>query len=216
MRAVGAIAGVAAAVTLFACGPGEPPIRIGATLSETGAYSTQGIPTRNGYRLCEAHVNEEGAVLGRRVEFIIHDDASSSQEAIRLYEQLLTEDGVDAVIGPYGSTLIAAVAPVTEAHGQVLISPLAATTSIWEQGYRYLFMVLAMAASALDDFITMVRQMEAERVALEMFGTSGAVDEFRDALGAAADFTYGLSAWEPSLPHPDIDAFVEAYQTASV
>jgi len=270
----------------------DPPIRIGATMSETGAYATQGIPARNGYRLCAEEVNASGGVLGREVELLIYDDRSDPETAAALYERLIAEDRVDAVLGPYGSTLTEAVAPVTEAHRQVMISPLAATTSIWEQGRRYLFMVLppaelflaglidlaagfglervavlqedalfpraagagaaerarerglevvlhatyasgttdfsdllaevraadadvlAMAASTLGDFAEVVRQMRAHDVSVRMFGTSGAVQEFRRDLGEAAEYVYGLSAWEPGLPHPGAEAFVEAYEAA--
>lgn len=284
-----------APVFLLALGctePQDPPIRIGATMSQTGAYATQGIPAGNGYRLCQEHVNAEGGVLGRAIEFEIHDDESNSQTAVTLYERMITEDGVDLVMGPYGSTLTEAVAPVTEEHRQIHISPLAATTSIWEQERRYLFMVLppaelflagliemaqerglgrvailaeeqlfpqaagsgaaelarergldvvlqesypsgtedfsqlltriqkgeaqvlAMAASALDDFIAVVRQMDEGGVDVLMFGTSGAVNEFQETLGDLAEYAYGLSAWEPSLPNPGNEEFVAAYREA--
>ncbi len=271
------------------CGEDPEPIIIGATMSQSGAYSTQGIPAHNGYKLCEMHINEAGGVLGRNIEFLIYDDESNSETAIDLYEKLITKDGVDLVMGPYGSTLTEAVAPVTERHQMVHISPLAATSSIWEQGREYLFMVLppaelflaglidmaedfglqrvailqedqlfpraagsgaaelamskemdvvlmqtypsgsddfrsflqivkdedvevlGMAASALDDFITVTQQMKELDLNVKMFGTSGAVNEFRDQLGADSEFVYGLSAWEPSLPYPGIEQFTEAY-----
>ncbi|TVP59374.1 MAG: amino acid ABC transporter substrate-binding protein, partial [Gemmatimonadales bacterium] len=53
----------ALALIVSGCGDEEPPIRIGATMSQTGAYSTQGLAARNGYRLCEADVNAEGGLL---------------------------------------------------------------------------------------------------------------------------------------------------------
>ncbi len=268
----------------------EEPIRIGATMSKTGALSTQGVAAANGYRLWEIDINKQGGLLGRRVEFIIYDDKSDPDLAIELYEKLITEDKVDAIMGPYGSTHTEAVAPVTEKHRMVHISPLAATTSIWEQGRKYLFMVLppaelflaglieiayenglntvailqqdalfpkaagtgavelakekgmevvfhetyptgtedfseflmkvkehnvevlGMAASPLGDFITVVRQMKEHDVNVKMFGTSGAVTEFQKALGEKAEYAYGLSAWEPVLPNPGINEFVEAYQ----
>jgi branched-chain amino acid transport system substrate-binding protein len=261
-------------------------------MSETGAYATQGIPARNGYLLCQQHSNDQGGLLGRSVEFLIYDDRSDPETAVGLYEKLITEDRVDAVMGPYGSTLTEAVAAVTERHRQVQISPLAATSSIWEQGRRYLFMVLppaelflvglidmaadhglrrvaviqedalfpgaagagaveraaergmavvlhetyasgtqdfgallarieatgaqvlGMAASSLGDFVTVVRQMKERDVNVQMFGTSGAVSEFQEALGDDAEYAYGLSAWEPGLPNPGSDEFVEAYRRA--
>ncbi len=280
------------AMGLSVAGPNDTPIRIGATMSETGAYATQGIPARDGYRLCAEHVNAAGGLLGREIEFVIYDDRSATDTAIALYEEMLAEGLVDAVMGPYGSTLTEAVAPVTERHGMVQISPLAATSSIWEQGREYLFMVLppaelflaglidmaderglervaviaedqlfpraaaagaaemaaergmtvvfhetypsgtedfaaivtaldegevqvlAMAASALDNFIGLTRQMKAMNVDVEMFGTSGAVSEFQEALGEDAEYVYGLSAWEPGLPNPGSDEFVAAYEQA--
>jgi branched-chain amino acid transport system substrate-binding protein len=284
---------LAAMLLLAGCAATQPnagPIRIGATMSETGAWATQGVPARDGYLLCEQHVNDAGGVLGRPLRFEIHDDGSDPARAVALYERLIVERGVDGVMGPYGSTLTEAVAPVTEAHRQVLISPLAATTSIWEQGRRYLFMVLppaelflggliemaavnglqtvailqedalfpraagtgaaelarqrglnvvvhatypsgttdfarhladvassgadvlAMAASSLGDFVVVTRQLHELDIDVRMFGTSGAVAEYGASLGELAEYTYGLSAWEPSLPNPGNAEFVRTYQ----
>ena len=274
----------------ISCTGEQDPIIIGATMSQSGSYATQGVAAKNGYLLCEEHINEQGGVLGREIQFLIYDDESNSERAAALYEQLITEDKVDAVMGPYGSTLTEAVAPVTERHRMVQISPLAATTSIWEQGREYLFMVLppaelflaglidmasdnglskiailqedqlfpkaagdgaaelardygmeitlhetypsgtenfdtyleqiaqsdtevlAMAASALDNFISVVRQMEELNVNVKMFGSSGAVQQFYDELGESAEYAYGLSAWEPSLENPGIDHFTNSYR----
>lgn len=281
-----------AGLSLVACAQpaNSDPIRIGATMSQSGAYATQGRAAKNGYRLCERDINAAGGLLGRPIEFIIYDDESDSEQVQALYEALITEEQVDLVMGPYGSTLTEALAPVTEAHQMVHITPLAATSSIWEQGREYLFMVLppaelflaglidmadqqgytrvavlhedalfpqaaaqgardaatergmqiskfssypsgqsdfvdfvdelaaadvevlAMAASNLHDFVKMQQALTAQGVELKMFGTSGAVQEFADELGADADNVFGLSAWEPSAPNPGAAEFSQAYQ----
>jgi len=289
-----AISGIALVMTPVALTPrlvqAQQPIRIGATMSETGGLATQGVPARNGYLLFQKHVNEKGGLLGRKVEFLIYDDKSDPKVAIDFYEKLITEDKVDAIMGPYGSTHTEAVAPVTEKHRRVHISPLAATTSIWEKGRRYIFMVLppaelflaglidigarnglktvaiiqedalfpkaagngamelakkngmkvvlhetypkgtkdfsailakikaantdvfGMAASSLGDFVVVAKQMKDQDINVKMFGNSGAVAEFQQELGKTAEFAYGLSAWEPSLPNPGIKEFVDGYQ----
>jgi branched-chain amino acid transport system substrate-binding protein len=266
------------------------PSGTGVNMAQTSSLATQGAAAANGYRLCEQHVNRQGGLLDRPVRFVIHDDRSDPVLAASLYERMIVEDRVDAIMGPYGSTHTEAVAPVTERHRYIHISPLAATTSIWEQGRRYIFMVLppaelflaglieiaaehglsrvaviqedalfpraagagavalarekdmtvvlhetyergttdfsallqraaageaqvlGMAASSLGDFITVARQLREHGVAVSMFGTSGAVAEFQQALGPAAENAYGLSAWEPDLPHPGIPEFVAAYR----
>ena len=69
-------------------------------MSETGVYSTQGIPARNGYLLCQKDVNDKGGIPGRKIEFLIYDDKSDAQTATNLYEKLIVDDKVDLVMGP--------------------------------------------------------------------------------------------------------------------
>ena len=127
----------------------QQPLRVGASLSITGKqYSVQGNYCREGYLLCQKHVNAGGGVGGRPIEFVIYDDASDEKTAAELYEKLITVDKVDAVLGPYGSAITEAVADVAEKHRKLMIAANAATSSIWEKGRRYLIMVLAPINSA--------------------------------------------------------------------
>jgi branched-chain amino acid transport system substrate-binding protein len=121
----------------------QQPIRIGASMPLTGKDALQGGYGREAYLLCQMHVNQKGGVLGRSVEFVIDDNGSDDKTALRLYEKLITEDKVDAVIGPYGGPTTDAVADVIEKHRQLMIAPFAAAGSIWEKGRRYLIMVLS-------------------------------------------------------------------------
>src|SRR5262249_44223955 len=121
----------------------------GATMSITGkAYSVQGGYGREGYLLCQKHLNALGGLLGRPVELVIYDDQSDEKTAARLYEKLIAEDKVDALLGPYGTAITEAVADVPEKYRQVMVAANAATSSIWEKGRRYLIMVLAPIDSA--------------------------------------------------------------------
>src|SRR6266404_1759938 len=93
-----------AVVLLAASLPGaEPPIKIGASLSLTGTYAKPGTYQKEGYEVCAEELNAKGGLLGRKVEFVMYDDQSSTQTAQRLYEKLITEDKVEAVMGPYSS-----------------------------------------------------------------------------------------------------------------
>src|SRR5262249_262812 len=98
----------------------QQPIRIGASMALTGKYGLQGGCGRDGYQLCQKHVNAQGGVLGRPIEFVIRDDASDEKTAIRMYEKLIMEDRVDAVLGPYSSPITDAVADVTEKHRRLM------------------------------------------------------------------------------------------------
>ena len=145
----------------------QQPIRIGASMSITGkAYSVQGGYGREGYLLCQKHVNAQGGVLGRPVEFVIYDDGSDEKTAVRLYEKLLAEDKVDAVLGPYGSAITDAVADVTEKHRKLMIAPMAATTSIWEKGRRYLIMMFAPVEGLSEGLLDLAARNGLKRLAV--------------------------------------------------
>jgi branched-chain amino acid transport system substrate-binding protein len=111
-------------------------------------------------------VNEKGGALGRPIEFVIYDDRSDEQTAVGLYEKLILEDKVDAVIGPYSSPITDAVANVTEKHRKVMIAPMAATTSLWEKGRRYLIMVLSPFEALSEGLIEVAARNGLKTIAL--------------------------------------------------
>src|SRR5215213_4352627 len=142
------------------------PIRIGATMAITGDSAIQGGYSREGYLLCQKHVNEKGGVLGRQIELVIYDDASNGQIAAGLYEKLIMEDKVDAVLGPYGSAITEAVADVNEKHRKLMIAPTAAATSIWEKGRRYLIMVLSPIEAVVEGLLDLAERNGLKDVAV--------------------------------------------------
>ena len=135
----------------------QGPVRIGASLSLTGTYAKLGKNQHEGYQLCQKDLNAKGGILGRKVEFVVYDDQSMPPTGVRLYEKLITEDKVDAVMGPYSSPITEAVANVSEKYKKVMVSPLAATTSIFKKEPRrkYIFMVISPAEVYLEGLIDM-------------------------------------------------------------
>ena len=100
---VGSLLGLLSAIGVSWPSSAQQPIRIGASIAVTGRDNVQGGYVREGYLLCQKQVNEKGGVLGRPIEFLIRDDGSEPKTAVGLYEKLIVEDKVDAVMGPYGS-----------------------------------------------------------------------------------------------------------------
>jgi branched-chain amino acid transport system substrate-binding protein len=162
------IAATAAIVALVAPAPvgAQAPIKIGASLSLTGTYAQPGSYQKEGYELCQDHVNAKGGLLGRKVEFVFYDDQSMPATGVRLYEKLITEDKVDAVMGPYSSPITEAVANVSEKYQKVLVSPLAATTSIFKKGRKYIFMVISPAEAYLDGLVDMAAKRGLKTIAV--------------------------------------------------
>jgi branched-chain amino acid transport system substrate-binding protein len=165
-RAVLVLWGLATALGAVSPACAQQPIRIGASASLFGSYAVQGGYLREGYLLCQRHVNEQGGLMGRPLEFVIHDDGSDEKTAVRLYEQLMSEDKVDAVLGPYSSPITDAVAEISERHRKLMIAPAAATTSIWEKGRRHLVMMLAPGEGLSEGVLDLAARQGLKTVAV--------------------------------------------------
>src|SRR5260370_20577266 len=90
---------LALAVGSVAPATAQGPIRIGASLSLTGTYAKLGKNQHEGYQLCEKDVNAKGGLVGRRVQFVVYDDQSMPATRAPLYQKLITDDTVDAIMG---------------------------------------------------------------------------------------------------------------------
>jgi branched-chain amino acid transport system substrate-binding protein len=144
----------------------QAPLRIGASLSQTGPYAPLALNQLRGYQLCVKHVNEKGGVLGRRIELIVEDDQSEPAVAARIYQKLIGQDKVDAILGPYSSPLTEAVADLAEKHRMAMVAPGAAGTPIFRKGRKFIFMVFSPAEVYLEGLIEMAARRGLRTVAL--------------------------------------------------
>jgi branched-chain amino acid transport system substrate-binding protein len=293
MRLTGivSLALVAAIGSGIAPATAQAPIRIGASLSLTGTYAKLGKNQHEGYQVCVKEINAKGGLLGRKVDLVVYDDQSMPPTAVRLYEKLITEDKVDAVMGPYSSPVTEAAANVTEKYKKVMVTPLAATTSIFKKGRKYVFMIISpaevyleglvdmgakrglktiavvnedtlfskaaaagaveqakkkgmqvvfteaypkgntdfsalltkiraanpdviAAATYFDDAVALTRQMKELNVNPKMYGVTvgGDLPEFYDTLKQNAEYVYGATQWEHTLPYPGNQEFFDTYK----
>ncbi|OFZ99522.1 MAG: ABC transporter substrate-binding protein [Betaproteobacteria bacterium RIFCSPLOWO2_02_FULL_62_17] len=66
-------------------------------------------------------LNKKNGLLGRPVEWVLKDDQSKPDVARTLYEQLITVDKVDLVIGPYATPNIISAMGVAQRYNKVLV-----------------------------------------------------------------------------------------------
>jgi len=144
----------------------QQPIRIGASMSQTGSYAALGQNQLRGYTLCVKHTNEKGGVLGRKLQLLIEDDQSQPETAARIYEKLITQDKVDAVLGPYSSAITEAVADVSEKYKMPLVAPAASTTSIFKKGRKFAFMLQSPAEVYLEGLIDLASKRGLKTIAV--------------------------------------------------
>lgn len=135
----------------------KEPIVLGAAVSLTGNLARSGLDQKMGYELWVDQTNAQGGLLGRKVELKIYDDRSDPMTGARLYEKLVTSDKVDLLIGPYGSSVTAAVSTAVEKHKMVMIAPGASSKEIWERGYKYVFQMITPARYQLSSSVEIAK-----------------------------------------------------------
>ena len=120
-------------------GEGGPPIRIGASLPLTGEFSQPGGEARRGYEIWRDLVNEGGGLLGRQVELVILDDASSQDTVVSDYNRLISQENVDLLLGTFSSLLNLPASAVAERNRMVYVEPAGGAPEMFERGFQYLF-----------------------------------------------------------------------------
>jgi branched-chain amino acid transport system substrate-binding protein len=122
-----------ATVTLAACSSGSnsttssssgshAPIVVGASLSLTGDFSTDGQAFDRGYNLWADYVNTHGGLLGgRKVKLVILNDASNPTTVSTNYTKLITSDHANLVFGPFSTLLTVPSAKVASRYGMAMI-----------------------------------------------------------------------------------------------
>lgn len=114
------------------------PIKVGGSLPLTGPFGETGKGVKNGVELWKEDVNRRGGLLGRPVEVIIYDDASSPEKAITFFERAITIDNVNLLIGAYPTATVRAIMPLAEKYRKVFVS-FGGSLDAFEQGFKYSF-----------------------------------------------------------------------------
>lgn len=150
------------AVPAFAKVEGDK-IVLGAAVSLTGKYSTNGKNTIDGYNLAVEAINKKGGIKvgGKtyKLEVRYYDDESTPARGAQLAERLIKQDGVKFMLGPYSSGLTKAIAPVTEKYKVPMVEGNGAARDLFNKGYKYMFAVLSTSEQYLTEAINLAGEM---------------------------------------------------------
>jgi branched-chain amino acid transport system substrate-binding protein len=117
------------------------PLKIGISLSLTGDFADSGKAAQRGYDLWAADINKQGGVLGRKVQIKVVNDASSPDQVVTNYQNLITQDKVDIVFGPFSSLLTIPASRVAKRYGYSFIEPAGGGPAVFDQHLDNLFFV---------------------------------------------------------------------------
>jgi branched-chain amino acid transport system substrate-binding protein len=146
------LAAIAASAT-GAYAQADAPVRIGFSMARTGHHGRRDAAAADHLRPVARAVNAAGGLdVGgkkRRVEFVSYDDQSKPEQAVRIYEKLITDDKVDLLLAPWGTPFHIAIAPVLEKYKFPVVGNTAASVALRQIKPGYLW----FPTSAIPDRI---------------------------------------------------------------
>lgn len=151
------VGSMAALAAVSAAGPvaaqANAPLRLGFSMAKTGMLANATPSQLNTYELWREQTNAKGGMnVGgkkRMVDFVSYDDQSKPDQAVRIYEKLITDDKVDLLLAPWGTPFHIAIAPVLERLKFPMVGNTAASVALRQVKPGYIW----FPTSAIPDRI---------------------------------------------------------------
>lgn len=151
------VGGITAALLALTAGmasaQADKPLRIGFSMARTGMLANATPSQMSTYELWREQTNAKGGMdvggVRRKVEFVVFDDQSKPEQAVRIYEKLITDDKVDLLLAPWGTPFHLAIAPVLEKFKFPMVGNTAASVALRQVKPGYIW----FPTSAIPDRI---------------------------------------------------------------
>ena len=138
------------------------PIKIGAALPLTGAFSQDGAATKGGYLLWQDYINRHGGLLGRPVQFDILDNKTDLKKTYDAYKTLIAVHHDDLVVGPFADDFTVEAAKAASSYGYALIEGTGVAPEVFTQRLKNIFAVSLPAAHTLSSFALYILSLPAQ------------------------------------------------------
>jgi branched-chain amino acid transport system substrate-binding protein len=129
-RRIGCLLVVGLILGLAVAGSAADTIKIGALMSLTGALGPYGPSILDGAKMAVDTINAAGGLLGKQLELVVRDTATSPDVGRDAASKLVELDKVVAIVGALSSGVTLAASSVTIPAEVVLISPASTAPSI--------------------------------------------------------------------------------------
>ena len=135
----------------------EPPIVVGAVVSQTGSQAALAEGYGKALVVWQDELNKAGGLLGRKVELRMLDDHSEAARAGPAYAELI-DRGASLLVGPFGSaaTIVAGAEAARARH--VMANGGGASARVYKRAQRYLFQTLPPYSSYGEGVLEVARQ----------------------------------------------------------
>jgi branched-chain amino acid transport system substrate-binding protein len=157
------VVGLVLALVGFGVTASAQTITFGASLQLTGSLANTGRYYRDAFQMAIDTINQQGGVTvgGKTYQLALKvlDNQSDNNLAVRQYTQLLTQDKVDFLLGPYASDFVLVTSAVAEKYQVPMIEGGGSSGQIFSRGYKYIFGTLPAAGSYFKSTIEMMGKL---------------------------------------------------------
>ncbi|MEX0921723.1 MAG: ABC transporter substrate-binding protein [Rhodovibrionaceae bacterium] len=179
-------------------------VKIGGSFGLTGGLAPYSPSLVDAARMAEQEINENGGILdGRMLELLVADDQTNPQAAVDAAQKLISVDNISAMIGPFGSAQVLAVANnVSVPNGVPQLAPTATSPKLTDlEDDDFIFRVVASDAYIGKVLADVVLERGLKTVSLMFLNNDygvGLAETFRSTFTANGGTLAGDIAFEPN------------------
>ena len=186
------------------CALAADSVKIGGSFGLTGGLAPYSPSLVDAARLAEQEINENGGILdGQTLELLVVDDQTNPQAAVDAAQKLISVDNIAAMIGPFGSAQVLAVANnVSVPNGVPQLAPTATSPKLTDlEDNDFIFRVVASDAYIGKVMADVVLERGLKTVSLMYLNNDygvGLSETFRQTFTANGGTLAGDIAFEPN------------------
>jgi len=140
------------------------PIEFGASVQLTGQFANTGRYYGDAYQFAVDKINSAGGVkLGNTREKLslkMLDNQSDVNLSVRQYVQLVSQDKINFLLGPFASDFVLADTAIAEKYNVPMIQGGGASDQIFSRGYKFIFGTLPPASDYFQSTVDLMGQLK--------------------------------------------------------
>jgi branched-chain amino acid transport system substrate-binding protein len=137
---------------------------LGASVQLTGPVANTGRYYKDAYQFTIDKINEAGGVkVGDKqykLALKLYDNQSDVNLSVRQYTQLVSQDKVNLLLGPFASNFALADSAVSEKYQVPMVQGGGASDQIFSRKFKYIFGTLAPASNYFGSTIAMMKELD--------------------------------------------------------
>ena len=156
------------------------PIELGASVQLTGQFANTGRYYGDAYQFSVEKINAAGGVkvgnTREKLNLKILDNQSDVNLSVRQYVQLVTQEKVNFLLGPFASDFALADSAISEKYNIPMIQGGGASDQIFSRKYKYIFGTLPPASDYFQSTLDLMGQLKPPPATLALLFADDAFD----------------------------------------